>query len=586
MGLARSTWWLLRARWRIAYNSLVRGASWRRITYALVALALAFLTLVGLAVSYGMTRAIVNLTASQVAADVIVGTALTGGLTLSILVGFTVALAALYLSADLDTLLVAPVPRRAVFVSKLVGGLAPTQTVVLGLITVPLVGHGLAMDYDGWYYLAVVAAIALLPVLPTAVGALAVMLIVRRVPANRLGEVVGLMVVAMTLSIALVAGSARELREALTLRDLVGLLERLRSPYSPAEWLTRAVAAAGRHQPQSALTWFVVVIAASVIVLVPLALCSEKLYYEGWLRVQSAERGREGSGGRLPWNRVDRAATISRPSGLLAWLSGPATAIVRKDFRTIPRDLTNMAQVLSPLAIGVFFILQQLLYPIRIGGADRPQPFAVPLLTMLSAAISAGVSSMIMSRFGLTAFSSEGQGFWVIKSSPVSRRNVLLAKFLVGYLPYLGLGFGLVLLLEFARALSEARLAQEPLLAALATGFDPLLVGYAWLVVAIVGAGVIALTLALGTARPNMSWDSPHEMLTPDVGCLSLILYGAYGGVAMLSLAVPAAISGFPMLSYKAVVWGVGLALGLGITAIMVAGSFWLAAGELDSVGE
>ena len=44
--LWRATLRLMAARWRIAYNSFVRGARWRQLTYLLVVLALAFLGLV------------------------------------------------------------------------------------------------------------------------------------------------------------------------------------------------------------------------------------------------------------------------------------------------------------------------------------------------------------------------------------------------------------------------------------------------------------------------------------------------------------------------------------------------------------
>ncbi len=314
---------------------------------------------------------------------------------------------------------------------------------------------------------------------------------------------------------------------------------------------------------------------------------SERLYYEGWLHMQSADRRQFGGrGGRLPWTRLDRAETLGQPSGLLGWLKPPTVAIIRKDMRVIPRDLTNMAQVLAPLSIGLFFILQQLLYPIRIGGTDRLQPFLAPLLAMLSAAIATGVSAMIMARFGLTAFSSEGRSYWIVKGSPVSGRQLLAAKFLVGYIPYLGLGLALLVFLNVARAVSDARLVAAPWLAAVLSQLRPDMMLYGTLVMAVVGAGILSITLALGTARPNMRWDTPHEMLTPDVGCLSLVLYGGYIFVAGSALGLPAAVSGFHMLANGQLFWLAGLVIGLGLTVLVVAGSFWLAAAELAAVGE
>lgn len=579
---------LMAARWRIAWNSFRRSARWRRVMYAVVAAAVVFLALASLAVSYVMTRLIVNLVGTEQApqADVIVAAAFTGGVMLSFMVSFTVALAALYLSRDLDLLLTAPISRRAVFASKLLGGLVPAHGVILGVTLVPLVGHGMAMGYGRGYYGTVLAALGVLPLLPVSIGAVAVVLIVLRVSAQRLGEVVGLIVVAMTLSLALVAGGARQLREAVTLSDMVTFLERLRAPYSPAEWLTTAVTAAGRGQWADAATWLGLAVVVALVAIAPLVWVSDTVYYESWLHMQSTAHRDRQRRSRLPWARVEDAAALGQPSGWFRWLSPPVVAVMRKDFRVIPRDLTSMAQVLSPLAIGVFFVLQQLLYPVRIGGSDVAHAFTTPLLVMLSGAVATGVSAMIMSRFGLTAFSLEGKAYWLVKGAPISRRELVAAKFLVAYVPYVLLGSGLIALLEVARAFSDARTFGGPMAAAMLGAIEPGLVAYAWFVMVVLGAGVVAINLAIGAARPNLRWDTPHEMLTPDVGCLSLVLYGGYSFVAGMTLALPAATSRFTVLREATSLWAVGLVLGLTLTALVVAGAWWVATGEVDAIGE
>lgn len=582
----RETVLLTNARWRIALNALRRGARWRKATYLIVAMALGFLGFVAFGVTYIFTIGISELTAFEVGrADVLAAVTLSGTMTLSVLVSFTVSLAALYLSSDLDLLLSAPVSRQAVFASKLIGGLLPAHVVLLLMAFVPLWGHGAALQYGAGYYVAVLVALLLLPILPAVVGSLAVMVIVRRVSAHRLGDVVALVIVAMTLSIAFVAGGARQLQEAITLADLLAAFDRLRSPLSPAEWLTRGIAAAGRGQTGEAVLWLGFVALLSAIGLLLLAVGTRRLYFAGWAHMQSADRRRELRESRMPWNRTETAASIGRPSGLLRFLSPPTVAIMRKDLRVIPRDLTNMAQVLSPLAIGVFFVLQRLLYPVRFGAVLSSAEMLEPLLVMVSGGIATAVSAMIMSRFCLTGFSLEGRSFWVLKSAPVRRDELLVAKYLVAYLPYLGLGTGLVVLLEVARAFSEAR-DQGRGLAEIGAFFDPLLLLYAWFVVAVVGAGLLAINLALGAARPNLRWDTPHEMLTPDVGCLSLITYGAYGFVAGLALVVPAATMAFPVIGDPVRLWILGLALGLGVTAIVIVTSYRLVKSELASIGE
>ena len=87
-----------------------------------------------------------------------------------------------------------------------------------------------------------------------------------------------------------------------------------------------------------------------------------------------------------------------------------------------------------------------------------------------------------------------------------------------------------------------------------------------------------AVGRAAGGARPSLKGDGPPEMMTPDVGCLSIVFYGVYAAVTLPALALPAAISRFPMLDHVWAYWVAGLTIGLGTTAVVVVGSLWLAA--------
>ncbi|MEO8082860.1 MAG: hypothetical protein ABI780_03500 [Ardenticatenales bacterium] len=589
-------WWLVRSRWTIFWNTIARGARWRRLTYGIVAGGLVVICLALGVLGWGLTSGLklattLDLSAADIAAgvdprsatDVILATAFSGAMLLAVMVGFTVSLAALYLARDLDMLLVSPVSRRAVFASKLLGGILPGFLLV-GVITVlPLIGHGMANEYGASYWAALVVALVLTPVLPTAFGAVAVVFIVRRVPAHRLGEIVGLIVVAMTLAIVLLLGSANRLQETMTFQQVMAYLNRARSPYSPAEWLTRFLAASGRHDTATALRWLAINVGVAAAALVPLYAVSDRMYQEGWLRMHSANLRRVVRRGILWWQRPERAADLGRPSGLLARLPAPVVAMIRKDARLIPRDLTNAAQVLSPLAFGVFFVIQQLLYPLRIGGGESGTVYTQPVLTMFAAFVATGVASMVFSRVALTGISVEGKRWWLLRSAPLSAFQLVLAKFLVAFLPYGVLSGALILLFEGARLVRTAVDADMGLVAGLALVHVPSIL-YAWFASLVVGAGVVAVSLAVGAARPNLKWDSPHEMMTPDVGCLSILFYGAYAGVTSIALLLPGAVGGFPMLAHPWAFWLAGLTIGLGTTAVVVGGSLWLAAGEVPFI--
>lgn len=588
--------YLVRSRWTIAWNTVARGSRWRRLTYLVVAGALGVICLAAFGGGWAMTAFLRSFTFrdftpeqqaagmdARPATDVILATSLSGAMLLTAMVGFTVALASLYLARDLDMLLASPVPRRAVFASKLLGGILPGYALVSVLTVLPLVGHGLANDYGLGYAAALTLTLVLLPILPTALGAVAVVLIVRRVPAHRLGEIVGLLVVAMTMTIVLLLGSANRLQEALSFQEVLAYLGRVRHPYSPAEWLTRFVAAAARHDTATALRWLAINVGVAALALAPLYAVSDRLYQEGWIRMQSANLKRTIRRGWLWWQRPDRAADLGRPSGLLAWLPAPVVAVIRKDARLLPRDLTNSAQVLSPLAFGVFFIIQQLLYPLRIGGGESGTAYTQPVLTMFAAFVATGVASMVFARLALTGISIEGKHFWMLKSAPISPRDLVVAKFLVALLPYAALSGALIVLFEGARLVRTAVDLGLGVGAVFALIDVPSL-AYGWGLSVVVGAGVCALSLAVGAARPNLKWDSPHEMMTPDVGCLSIVFYGVYAAVTLSSLALPAAISRFPMLDHVWAYWLAGLTIGLGTTAVVVIGSLWLAAHEVPHI--
>ena len=117
-----------------------------------------------------------------------------------------------------------------------------------------------------------------------------------------------------------------------------------------------------------------------------------------------------------------------------------------------------MAAVLSPLAVAIFFVLQQVLYPIRLRADDALAPGVETCSPCSRSGMAVGISGMIMTRFGLTAFSFEGKAYWLVKGAPIRHAELGGGKFLAAYIPYLVLGWSLVAVLMLARAISDARL--------------------------------------------------------------------------------------------------------------------------------
>ena len=115
--------------------------------------------------------------------------------TLGILMtGFGVLLQALYLSGDMDFLMSAPIPVRAVFIAKLVQAVLPNFGLMC-LFTLPILfGLGISGGYNILYYPMVLVVLVLLSLAAASLASLLVMTAARFFPARRMAEVLGFVV--------------------------------------------------------------------------------------------------------------------------------------------------------------------------------------------------------------------------------------------------------------------------------------------------------------------------------------------------------------------------------------------------------
>src|SRR6266498_388133 len=143
--------------------------------------------------------------------------------------------------------------------------------------------------------------------------------------------------------------------------------------------------------------------------------------------------------------RSFRPATTTN-SGLARLLPQPVFAILQKDFLTLMRDLRSLSQLISPIILGVVYTLLLLRRsgepPAGLG--EAPGLFMSSLRVVLAygnVGMSLFVGWMLLSRLAGMGFSHEGRNYWMLKVSPVGVWHLLASKFLVAYLPALGLGF-------------------------------------------------------------------------------------------------------------------------------------------------
>ncbi len=460
-----------------------------------------------------------------------------GGAFLGILfTSFGVLLQALYLAGDMDFLLSAPIPHRAVFVSKLLQAILPNLGLI-GLVGLPLLfGIGAAGGYSPLYYPMVIVVMLALALAAAGLASMLVMLTVRVFPARRVAEVLGLLgaVVSIVCSQSGQLADFDRLSAAQTSRALQ-YAARLDASWSPLSWAGRGLMRLGEGHWLEAAGLLTLVLGLSAAVFAATLAAGERLYYSGWARIQAGGKKR----------------AVARPVSWGNRVRGipPAIqALVLKDFRTLRRDLRNMSQLVTPLILGIIYAIML----VRSGGVPDPGRGEAPGWAMeaMRTALSYGgmgialfIGWSLLGRLAGMGFSQEGRSYWMIKSAPLRPADLLAAKFLVAFLPASALGWGFLLILS---VLQRSEIGT--------TVFE-------MAVLALCLAGATGINIAFGVLGAKMDWEDPRQMIRGSIGLLSALVSLIYLPVSLALFLGPGFLTAF--LSLPAWAGSVaGLALG------------------------
>ena len=575
-GLFYYVWKLLRLRLLITISGFRRAKLRRKI--GTIILGLVILTIFGAAFagSWVLLRFLHSPQIVQYIGDprlflenmpvLILGTSAIGILFTS----FGVLLQALYLAGDMEFLLSAPIPIRAVFIAKLLQAILPNFGLI-SLFGLPvLYGLGISGGYNFLYFPLVIIIMVALALSAAGMSSLLVMGIVRIVPARRVAEVLGFIGAIVSIVCSQSGQFTNSMDFSALAKNIVpgrlGVINQLNSPLSPFAWAGRALVDIGEGRWITGVVFLGLTLGLSAGVFLFSLNIAERLYYTGWANMQASPKRKKPS--RLPGRRGRATPTsptlqadrLVRPStGSLSYLThrllpSALRGIVWKDFLVIRRDLRNLSQVITPLIFGIIYAFML----IRSGGnapagrGEAPVWFMQSLKTVMiygNVAISLFVGWSLLQRLALMGFSQEGKYYWIIKSAPVSGGKLLLAKFSIAYLPTLFLS---LLFLVIISLLGGASLG---------------VFLYGLPVVALSLAGMAGINLAFGVKGANLAWEDPRQMARGTTGCLSAISSTAYLGLSLVIFFLPAI--GFPALGLP-VLFGQALGLVLG-------GSFCLA---------
>ncbi len=349
------------------------------------------------------------------------------------------ALSNLYLSEDLDLCHSSPVSLEALFVSRTIYTMVDSSWMVV------LFGLPVMMAYAfvfnpgiGFYFSVFHLGIAMI-IIAAGIGILLTMIMVNIFPAQRTRDIVGILMIVGIIALFLMFRLLRPERLVdpdafFSVMQYVTALKSPDSQYVPTHWATEILwtylsgSSGGSQIFNILLMW-----STSLAIIVINLWVAESIYFNGFSKSQEAN-SRSSRRGMLDY----LIRIIKRP------FKEEFGSIIGKDVRVFFRDNTQWSQLLLLGALVAVYLYNFSALPLE------KSPIKLDFLQNELAFLNMGLASFVLSavcvRFVFPSISGEGQAFWIVKSSPISIRQLLWSKFSLYIVPMLILGEVLIVI--------------------------------------------------------------------------------------------------------------------------------------------
>jgi ABC-2 type transport system permease protein len=456
------------------------------------------------------------------------------------------ALSSFFLAKDLDLLVSGPVDWLRLYGAKLIETIIASSWMV-ALMSIP-VFTAYGWVYRGGWEFGLFAAAVFIPflVIPAAIGSAITLALVNIFPARRTRDILSVVAVAAAAGIVLVFRLVRpeQLANPDKQRSLVDFIAVLRTPTSPllpSEWVQRSVMGLLGEKPDWLSVYMLWTTAAALVVLG--ALLHRALYVTGFSKAQeSAQRwARSGILTRI-------IMRVLRPFGVLR------QELIMKEIRVFFRDTTQWSQLILLAVLVVVYVFNIKFLPLRGEGITVWLINVVPFLNLVLAGF---VLASIAARFIFPGVSLEGRTLWLLKSSPMSMRELLWAKFWVGTAPLLILALAIVGVTDYLLKVSSFMFMVSTFTIAMMT------------------FAISGLAIGFGTVFPQFETENAAQIPTSFGGLLFMMASVCVIGAVVVLEARPV----FSMLSSRLygsqpdvleMVFGFGVAFALCILATIL----------------
>jgi ABC-2 type transport system permease protein len=436
----------------------------------------------------------------------LLGLMLVSFLSILLLSNIITALSSFFLARDLDLLVSGPVDWLRLYGAKLIETIIASSWMV-ALMAIPVFAAYGTVYHGGWVF-GLFAAAVFVPflVIPAVAGSAITLLLVNIFPARRTRDILSVVAVVTAAGIVLLFRLVRpeQLARPEGFRSLVDFVAVLRTPASPllpSEWVQHSVMGLLGENPDWLAVYMLWSTAAAFVVLG--ALLHRALYISGFSKAQESAQ------------RWARSGIVSRAvMRLLRPLSVLRRELIMKEMRVFFRDTTQWSQLILLAVLVVVYVFNIKFLPLRGDGVTM---FLINIVPFLNLVLAGFVLASIAARFIFPGVSLEGRTLWLLRSSPMSMRDLLWAKYWVGTAPLLVLALAIVGVTDYLLKVS---------------GFMFLVSTFT---IAMMTFAISGLAIGFGTVFPQFETENAAQIPTSFGGLLFMMAsVGVIGGVVIL----------------------------------------------------
>jgi hypothetical protein len=386
-----------------------------------------------------------------------------------------------------------PVRRKTIFNLKLIDGIF-SNSVIYIFIGIPIfIAYGIAFKANIFYYIFVLIVSTAFLIIPTAVGMMLSMLVVKILRPKLVKDVIGIInsifFLVVWLGMNFIKVSSLDSSSTDFKASYFELLEKLAQNSTldlmPSGAVGNALLFALNADFAKAFLFFLPLLLSAVIVYLICISLAENMYYSGWSGYQESAREKK------------KVKEIKTGSSLLP--------VIKNDIKLLTRDTSLFTGTIFSALIAVIFPL------ILIRDQNSTWGFGPSNMFSMQLMMAAMWCSFMFSQTSSRLISMEGKAYWIMKVSPFSTGRYLKEKFLFAFISNSIIITTALLLTSYLLKINGKALIMLIVLHSL-----------------ILSSGIACIGLMFGAIFPKFDWNNPRKMLKTSSIYLLMLSNSAY----------------------------------------------------------